>query len=208
MKTKLNLIAITLAALPSMALAHPFEAKTLGELAELGLHKLERLTAGSTPHVEKSFQTQVIEVLVGANTNGEFAIDYLQGVASDGTRKTLTIKLIDTGSVTSFAPNLASAPQSPVNFPVLNAVSLLENSMHCVEGELVGSSQACANTPELKLFNEKFKRALMTPINDGAGTTIGAMNEIFGNDLDKKAVITLKADGSLVDQNPIQIIKL
>lgn len=192
----------------TLAHAQAAESKTLGEIAELGLHKLERLTAGANPRVEKSFQGQTVEIQISTAADGSFVANYLQGVASDGSRKTVTINLINTGSVTSFSSNQASTPANPLSLPVLNAISLLENSLHCVEGETVVSSQACANTPELKPFNQNFNRALLKQVRDSMGMVTGAVVELYGNTLTQKAVISFKTDGSLADQNPIQFINL
>ena len=199
---------LVLCVLPLANAEVPVDSKTRGELAELGLHKLERLTAGTAPRVDKSFQGQTLEVQVALVSAGNYAVSYLQGLASDGNRKTLTINMIDTGSVTGFTANEANAPANPLNFTTLNALTLLENSLHCVEGEIVGSSPACANSAGLKPFKEKLKQALLKPIQDASGASSGASVELYGIDLTQKAVITLKADGSLSDENPIQFINL
>ena len=185
----------------SVCFANPVDTKSPSELAELGVHKLERLTSGANPQVEKSFQSQTTEIQVvpeGSNTK----ISCLQGEAADGSRKTATITLMNDGMIMGSASNEASMPASPLQLPGLNAITYLEYSLHCIQGEDVGTSQLCANTAALRIFADKLTRVALT----SAGDSITV--EIFGVALPQKAVLTFKADGTLSDQNPIQFVNL
>jgi hypothetical protein len=203
--TLIALIA-SIAAISSNSYAD--EQTPVAELVELGLHKIERLSSGTSPKIEASFQGQTLEILVGESVNGVREISYLQGMATDGSRKTALIKVTASGNIAGYSVNQASVPANPMAISPLTAITFLENSFHCLQGEPVASSNVCKNTTALKVFSENVSRVVLTPNLSNDLMTTGATIEIFGTGLAQKAVITFNPDGSLSAESPIQFIQL
>ncbi|MBC7690236.1 MAG: hypothetical protein H7222_00575 [Methylotenera sp.] len=182
-----------------------------GKVAELGLHRLERLAI--LKKVDASFQVNAfsmkITVLTPAqDTDPKYQVDISQGPAADATQKTLTLLADDEAKFVSFSTNTASEPASAPKYPQKDAVGFLEVALHCVQGEQVESSTVCTDMAALAPFNTGFKSVSLQPTVDAQGAIIGAQAEILADGADSKVIVSIKNDGTLADANPVQIVKI
>lgn len=207
MKLTKTSIVLSLLTLSSANFAFA-EATAKGKVAELGLHRLERLV--TLKKIEATFQTKSIslsvESLVAPNpaVDPSFKVSIAQGKATDGTQKTLNLLADQTGKVLSFNVAGTLEPVAPPKFTILDAVGLLEVGLHCVQGEAVDTSDLCSKIPELPQFDQNFTVATLSEVVDSTGKLIGAKIDLKAAEM--KATIHLTLDGKLDGANPIQII--
>ncbi|MBS1963235.1 MAG: hypothetical protein JST04_13550 [Bdellovibrionales bacterium] len=171
-------------------------AATPAEAAELGVHKVDRLI--TLKKINPSFTSQLTGMTSVATASG-FNVTATEGAASDGSSRMLMMTAGKDGKILTYMEMGTKDPASPVVLPNNNALTLMELSMHCVEGELIAGSKRCAEFADAKMYNDHFKSAALTVKKDGTGKVIGADVAIKGDGLAKTLVVSLANDGTLID---------
>lgn len=170
-------------------------AATPGVAGELGLHKTERLVA--LKKIDASFLTESISLAVSPAGAG-FNVNITEGADTAGKVRMLMMTSDKDGKVLTYSEMKAGNPASPLALPVKNALTLLELSMHCSEGELIGGAADCKNSTFATMYGDHFKSASLAVTKDATGKVTGAEVSIVGDGLPKTMVVTLANDGSLV----------
>ena len=209
-----NTLLVPFICLVAYAMSASAEAQETpkGKVAELGLHRLERLVI--LKRIESSFQTRSItlsiESLVAPDpvVDPSFKVEISQGKAVDGTKKTLNLLADQAGKVLSFTVAGTLDPVKPPLFTEMDAVGLLEVGLHCVQGEGIADSDLCSTISEMPQFNEHFSVATLSEEKDSAGKVVGAKIEVFASGVKAKATILITLDGKLNGPNPVQIIPI
>jgi len=190
MKTTLSLLVFGIALYGSSS-----NAATPAEAAELGVHKIDRLL--TLKKIDPSFATQFVSLSATATTTG-FDVMGMEGAAPDGSARMISMSAGNDGKILTYMQMGTKDPITLIALPGKNALTLMELSMHCVEGELIAGSKACSEYTDAKLYNEHFKSAALSVKKDAADKIIGADVAIQGDGLAKTLIVSFANDGSLI----------
>lgn len=189
-----KLVALVASSL-SLVVINANAAATPGVAGELGLHKTERLVA--LKKIDASFLTQTVSLTASA-TGAGFSVMLMEGNDSTGKARMLMMTSDKDGKVLTYKEMAAGVPASPVALPIKNALTMLELTMHCTEGELISGSDVCKKSAFATMYGDHFKSASLALTKDATGKITGAEVSVQGDGLAKTMVVALANDGSLV----------
>jgi hypothetical protein len=179
-------------------------------VAELAVHKIEKLVL--TKKIEKTYgtnlQTISLEPLTqSAPTDPAYKTTGFQVPAEDQTKKGIELLMDKDGKTLSYSLISGGDSKDPTQWPQKNSISLIENALHCVQGEIIGSDTACKDSPDMPIYARSFKDLILLPNLDSSGTLVGAIIEVRQTEKpNEHAVIRLNLDGMLAASNPIEIV--
>lgn len=169
---------------------------SLGKIAELGCHRLERLvTLGK---IEESFLTKINTLQVtklDPKTPNEpsFKITVTQYPGADGSAKSVEMMMDKTGKGVS---QTIKEGASPLNAPVWSdkdSATLLEDSFHYILE---------SNNPDAKPFLSGLKIVTLKQVKNEQGQTMARVL-MSSSDTSKILEINLKEDGTIESTNTI-----
>lgn len=180
-------------------------------VAELAVHKIEKLVL--TKKIEKTFvtnlQTITLEPLTqSAPTDPAYKTMGLQVPAEDQTKKGIEFLMDKNGKIQgSYSLITGGESKDPTAWPQKNAISLIENALHCVQGEIIGSDTACKDSTDMPVYARSFKDLILLQNLDSSGVLVGAIIEVRQSEKPNEfAKIRLNLDGMLSTNQPIEIV--
>lgn len=179
-----------------------------GKVSELALHRIEKLVI--LKKIEKTFLTDLKTVdfknLTQSNpSDPAFQVTGSQVPGQDGTQKKIELNMDENGKTLSYNVLTGAVAKDPPQWPDKDALSLMEVGLHCVQGETIGTSTACANITELQRFNESLLQQDLSPIVDAQNKITGATVLLTRSIDTVTAKIFLNTDGTLQGDTPIII---
>ena len=135
------------------------------KVAELGLHRIERLVI--LKKIEEGYQTKFkgisVQVLTpGTPADPSFQVNSTQWPAADASQKTLMLGLDATGKEISHAVAGALDPVAPPTWPAADAITIAENSLHWLEDKF-------GTDPRLLPYYNGATKLALSQASDGAG---------------------------------------
>lgn len=214
-RTLLPILAVGVTALvlgSSTVYAH--EVKN-GQAVELVLHRLERLI-DLKKITDEDFRTKIKSVSLEPIPHQNEEDPSFKGTIflyppSDPSQKqkSVEIQLDEEGRPIRnplFKLNNGGAPSGAPTWPEKDAVSLAEVALHCVQGQKVGDSDACAKEQGLAAFNNAFTSLELSQIKAADGTATGALIDVRAAGLSQVAKIRLTLSGSLDPARPVEFV--
>lgn len=202
MKTKLSHVLLLTSLFGVSASAHE---TSNARAAELSLHRIERLVI--LKKISGTFLTQLSKITLlkpsqTQPTDPFFRSQLLQVPAHDGSQSALEIPMDHDGKALSFTQTLNTAVENPVIWPGVDSATLLEDSLHCLQGELIGESNLCQTTSDLRDFDSNFLSASILQKSNDSGNiyaeiTISKLNS------GERVQIRLTPSGNLVESESI-----
>ena len=184
---------------------------TRGRAAELSLHRVEKLII--LKRIDASFQTvsNQLDLVVKPNDSDAPGGTYFRAVVSevpaqDATRKSVKLFMDDQGKTLIHKPVDGGNAVSPPVWPAQDPISLMEVAMHCIQGELIANSHACADHTALPAFNRDFQSLILSQLKDASGAPTGALAVIQAEGGQSTLNIRINLDGTLATDRPIEII--
>ena len=204
----LNVAAAVAFGASSVAMA---DIATRARAAELSLHRVEKLII--LKKIDASFQTAVnqLDLAVQPSDTDAPGGTYFRAImsevpAQDSTRKSVKLFMDDQGKTLIHKPMSGGDAFNPPIWPAKDPISLMEVAMHCVQGELIENSHACADHPELPAFNRDFQNLTLSQLRDAAGVPSGALATIQAEKSHSLLKIRINLDGTLSKDHAIEII--
>lgn len=179
-------------------------------VAELAVHKIEKLVL--TKKIEKTYGTNLQAITLepltqSAATDPAYKTTGFQVPAEDQTKKGIELLMDKDGKTLSYSLISGGDSKDPTKWPQKDSISLIENALHCVQGEIMGSDTACKNSTDLPIYARSFKDLILLPNLDSSGTLIGAIIEVRQSEKPNEfAKIRLNLDGMLSANQPIEIV--
>lgn len=194
------LIALLLTVVASTVFA---DGASNAKAAELALHRIERLII--LKKIPATFETNLSEVSATKLTQAQptdpaFEAEISQIISQDGTQQKVQVFMDTNGRALSFTQTTGGEALNPPKWPVTDSVTFLEYSLHCLEGELIGTNDLCQKTTTLREFETNFLNATLS--QDSAGLAVITITETSST---SKAIVRFNTDGSLAANVPIEI---
>jgi hypothetical protein len=169
-----------------------------------------RLSIALTKKIEKTYlrnlQTIALETITqGSATDPAYKTTGFQVPAEDQTKKGIELLLDKNGK--SYSLISGGESEAPTQWPQKNSISLIQNALHCVQGEMIGNDTACKDSTDMPIYARSFKDLILLPNLDSSGALIGAILEVRQSEKPNEfAKIRLNLDGMLSANQPIEIV--
>lgn len=176
-----------------------------GKAAELSLHRLEKLVI--LRRIDPSFLTASTSVTLEApRTEDPYYIAKIAQVpGADGTRKVLEVQLDFEGRVLRHSVAAGAESVGAPVWPDKDPVTLMEYALHCVVGELIGTSTVCADRMAiLEPYLNGFKALTLAPVLGADGVPTGAVVTLEAEGVEKALKVRFQVNGDLDLDNPIE----
>jgi hypothetical protein len=180
-----------------------------GRVAELSLHRMENLVILKKiqpSHVNNLHSLTLTAVPHSTDEEAAYQVVANQYPATDGSESTLLIPLRADGKALKHTETLAGESASAPKWPALDAVTLSENALHCIQGEIVDNArpQLCTS-PELTVYNHSFSSLVLSQDQDETGPV--AVVDIRAQGTPRVLRVRLKSDGIPVANNPVVMLE-
>jgi len=177
--------------------------------AELALHRIENLVILKKiqpTHVARMRSLSLSVLNRKTDEEPAFLATAIQFPAADGSASSIQIPLKVDGKALKQVETLGSEPVSAPSWPNVDAVTLAENALHCLQGEKLDNQRPnlCVNS-EIAAYGSEFSSLVLTQLSTNTGPI--AVIDIRGAHASPVLRIQLKADGTPVDESPITWIQ-
>jgi hypothetical protein len=177
--------------------------------AELALHRIENLVILKKiqpTHVARLRSLGLTLLTRAIEDDPAYLVTASQYPAADGSQSIVQIPMKIDGKTLKQVESLGSEPvQAPI-WPNLDAVTLAENSLHCLQGEKLDNQRPdlCSN-PEITAYGNEFSSLVLSQETSPSGPI--AVIDIRANNKNPVLRIRLQADGIPTHENPISLIQ-
>lgn len=167
------------------------QSVTRAKLAELSLHRLERLVI--LKKIEGTFQSKVQSLRLESiphqtETEASFKSTILQYPGSDGTQKTLEVIMDEAGKAIKNTIAQGADAQGAFEWPDKDATTLCENALHYVQDNVL-------NKPELLQYDQKFSVFSLAQGTNSSGAIVAVVDIQAGPEVPILRV-RMKVDGT------------
>lgn len=174
------------------AQAHPESPGLVAitKAVELGVHRIERLV--TLKKIDPMFTANLYALRAERTTDAANPYKVYGYVLPDASNQSSTISMVTdpNGKVTSYTVGGIFQPASPVNWPIKDAATLIEDGLHFV---LEGWTQY----PDVKAFYLGLTSITMSAGTDAQGKQI-AVFAVTSDDDARTLYIRLKTDGTFI----------
>ncbi len=181
--------------------------------AELGLHRLENLVILKKVQPTHLARLKSLALSVLPHTTDDeaaYQVVASQYPAADGTQSSVSIPMKIDGKALKQTETLGSEPVVAPTWPNLDAVTLAENALHCIQGEKLDNNRPdlCVS-PEITSFAEGFSSLALSQEAGSAGPIAVIDLKAFTDQAGASRTlrIRLKADGIPTDDSPISFLQ-
>lgn len=192
----LSLSIVTLAS--GSLLAGEASGVTLGKVAELGCHRLERLvTLGK---IDESFLTklnslQVTKLSPTKPTDPSFSVVATQYTGADGSANQIELMMDANGKGIAQTLKAGAVSQNAPEWSDKDAVSLIENSLHYISE---------STSSEVKLFITGLTSLKLRQVKNDRGEKMARV-DMQSKDSGKSLEITMREDGTVESANTVNL---
>lgn len=177
--------------------------------AELALHRIENLVILKKiqpSHVARLRSLSLTTLTRTIEDDPAYLVIASQYPAADGSQSVVQIPMKVDGKTLKHVESLGSEPVQAPNWPSLDAVTLAENSLHCLQGEKLDNQRPdlCSN-PEISAYGTDFSSLVLSQEPSEGGPI--AVIDIRANAKNNVLRIRLQADGIPTQENPISLIR-
>jgi hypothetical protein len=183
-----------------------------GRIAELSLHRMENLVILKKiqpSHVNNMRSLALTALPHSTDEEATYQVVAAQYPAADGSQSSVTIPMRADGKALKQTETFVGESASAPKWPTLDAVTLAENALHCIQGEIVDNArpQLCAS-PELAAYNSGFSSLVLSQdTQDPNETGPVAVVDIRAQGASRVLRIRLKADGVPVANSPLAYLE-
>lgn len=204
---KPSLIILSLSCFLSTTYAAP--AVSRARAAELALHRIENLVILKKiqpTHVARMRSLSLSVLNRKTDEEPAFLATAIQFPATDGSASAVQIPLKVDGKALKQIETLGSEPVAAPLWPNVDAVTLAENALHCLQGEKLDNQRPdlCVSS-EIAAYGSEFSSLVLTQFNGSTGPI--AIIDIRATHANPVLRIRLKADGTPIDEAPITWIQ-
>ena len=204
---KVTVIFLTLSIL-TLCAAQAGAPVTQARAAELALHRIENLVILKKiqpTHVARLKTLTLSPLTRAAEEDPAFQVIASQFPAADGSVSSITLPMRADGKALKPVESLGSDSITAPVWPGLDALTLAENALHCVQGEKLDNNrpQLCA-VPEVAAYESSFNLLTLSQESTASGPI--AVIDIRAQGNPKILRLRLKTDGVPIDDTPISFI--
>ncbi|QDK44671.1 hypothetical protein DOM22_05595 [Bdellovibrio sp. ZAP7] len=174
------------------AFAHDEVANTItiSKATELGVHRIERLV--TLKKIDAFFLSGLASLRAesSSESGATYKVYGYTEAGSDGTYLTITLLMDAQGKTLSHQITEGLKPASPINWPIKDASSLMEEGLHFV-------LEGWAQNSDVKPFYTGLQSIVLTPEYDASGNLLARFT-VKSDDVAQTLTIILKPDGTFV----------
>ncbi len=176
---------------PAVGFAHDGDGHSAAHIAELALHRIERLVI--LKKIDEGFQNRfsslsLADAPAGNPAGAKYLASSSQVAGSDGTANAVDIYMDEMGKSLSFETRSGAASVNAPAWPDKDALTLAESAMHYIEG--------AANDPTIDPFNDAFSSMKLSQGKDSSGATI-AIVDVTNTKTPQTLRVLVKTDGTV-----------